>query len=61
MATQWLTIDEAAQVCGVHRRTVYRWLREGRLVVVRTPSGRVRIDAACLLREGAGGAGTATR
>jgi excisionase family DNA binding protein len=28
---QWVTVEEAAQLLGVHDQTVRRWLRSGRL------------------------------
>ena len=45
-------VAEVAKLLGVSRKTVWRWIREGRLAacVVRLPSGRLRIDVD-LLRE----------
>jgi excisionase family DNA binding protein len=45
---QLLTVSEAAQVAGVHRDTIVRWIREQGLRKLQ-PAGRhgaVRIDAA---------------
>jgi excisionase family DNA binding protein len=38
-----LTINEACVVSHVSRRTIYNWLQQGKLEVVKTPSGRLRI------------------
>jgi excisionase family DNA binding protein len=47
--SEYLCIDEAAVRAGVSRRTIYNWLKAGKLAVANTPSGRTRIDASCLL------------
>ena len=50
-------VEEAAQMLGVSRRTVYYRIREGRLQTVRTPNGtrRVLVDSIeALRREEAG-------
>ena len=38
-----VTIDQAAQLLGVSRRTVYYRIREGRLQTVRTLGGSQRV------------------
>jgi excisionase family DNA binding protein len=38
-----VTIDQAAQLLGVSRRTVYYRIREGRLQTVRTIGGSQRV------------------
>jgi excisionase family DNA binding protein len=38
-----VTIDQAAQLLGVSRRTVYNRIREGRLRTVRTLGGSQRV------------------
>lgn len=40
---RWLSINDAAKVVGVSRRTVYYWMRDGLLVTRRTVGGTVRI------------------
>jgi excisionase family DNA binding protein len=42
-----LLIDQAAELLGVSRRTVYYWIRDGRLRTVRTRSvsKRVTLDS----------------
>jgi excisionase family DNA binding protein len=49
-----VTIDQAAQLLGVSRRTVYYRIREGRLRTVRTIGGsqRVLVDSLQELRLG---------
>lgn len=46
-----VTIQQAATLVGVSRRTIYNWMHAGKLTVVRTVSGRIRIVRAELLRE----------
>lgn len=36
-------IDHAAQLLGVSRRTVYYWIRDGRLSTIRTRCGSCRV------------------
>lgn len=43
-----LTIAEAMAVVHVSRRTIYSWLKAGKLTYVRTAGGAVRIVAASL-------------
>jgi excisionase family DNA binding protein len=38
-----VTIDQAAQLLGVSRRTVYYRIREGRLQTIRTVGGSQRV------------------
>jgi excisionase family DNA binding protein len=38
-----VSIKEAAWHFSVHRRTVARWIREGKIKFTRLPSGRARI------------------
>src|SRR5258705_13853864 len=42
-----VSLDHAAELLGVSRRTIYNWIRENRLRTVRTPGGsqRVLIDS----------------
>lgn len=37
-----LTAAEVARRCNVHPETIRRWTREGRLVGVKLPGGRLR-------------------
>lgn len=51
-------VEEAAQLLGVCRRTVYYRIREGRLRTVRTPGGSQRVlveSIEALLRDEVGG------
>jgi excisionase family DNA binding protein len=38
-----VTIDQAAKRLQVSRRTVYNWIREGRLLTIRTIGGSQRV------------------
>ena len=43
---QWMTIDQARAVYGVSRRSIYNWIRDGKILpeeTRRTPSGSLRI------------------
>ena len=40
---QTVFVDHAAELLGVSRRTVYYWIRDGRLQTVRTPNGTQRV------------------
>lgn len=45
-----VTIIEAMALVGVSRRTIYNWLKAGKLQFVRTAGGSVRIYTASLFR-----------
>jgi excisionase family DNA binding protein len=45
----WYDIDESAEAVNVCRRTIWNWLKAGKLEARRTPGGAVRIDAEQLL------------
>lgn len=49
---RWLTLDEAGIAAGVKRRTVYNWIKAGRLEFVRNAGGRIRINPTSLFRPG---------
>jgi len=40
---QTVFVDHAAELLGVSRRTVYYWIRHGRLQTVRTLNGSQRV------------------
>jgi len=44
-----VSIEKAAQLLGVSRRTVYNRIKDGRLVTLRTPWGSRRVLVASLL------------
>ncbi len=46
---EWLTLDEAAALVKVTRRTLYTWMDAGKVTVQYTPSGRRRILRRSLL------------
>lgn len=48
---RWLTIEQALVVAGVTRRTIYNWMKEGRLRTKRTAGGSTRILEASLWRS----------
>jgi excisionase family DNA binding protein len=45
-----LSIDQAAEVLGVSRRTVYNRIRDGRLMTIRTLGGSQRVLIESLAR-----------
>jgi excisionase family DNA binding protein len=45
----WLTTAEAATYARVHRRTIYAWIRHGRVEWGQTPTGGRRVLAASLI------------
>src|SRR5262249_44104143 len=47
-----VSLDHAAQMLGVSRRTIYNRIRDGRLQTIRTPGGsqRVLLDSAQVVR-----------
>ena len=48
-----VSLDHAAELLGVSRRTIYNRIREGRLVTIRTLGGsqRVLLDSVNLTKE----------
>jgi len=44
-----LTISEAAKLMHVSRETIYAWIRKGKIIPVRTPSGTLRINETQLI------------
>lgn len=46
-----VTVDEAARLVRVSRRTIYNWLKAGKLRYTRTAGGRIRIDSGSLWSE----------
>lgn len=38
-----VSLDHAAELLGVSRRTIYNRIREGRLQTIRTPGGSLRV------------------
>jgi excisionase family DNA binding protein len=47
----WVTVNEAATIASVSRRTIYVWLKANKLRVTYTVSGKVRIDPSSLFQE----------
>jgi excisionase family DNA binding protein len=52
MDRETLCIAEACVRVGVSRRTIYNWIRAGKVEYVRTAGGSIRIYADTLWREG---------
>lgn len=44
-APKMLTIEQVARLFGVHQSTIRNWADDGRLPVIRLPSGHRRFDA----------------
>jgi excisionase family DNA binding protein len=44
-----VSLDDAAELLGVSRRTVYNWIRWGRLQTIRTLGGSQRVLVASLI------------
>ena len=52
-----LRSGEVAEILGVDRHTVVKWIKEGRIKAIRLPSGRYRIpegEVRKILEEGSG-------
>jgi excisionase family DNA binding protein len=45
-----LTAEEIANALGVHRATVRKWAREGKIPSFRTPTGRLRFDSVAVAK-----------
>lgn len=50
MSQEFVSMTEAAEALGVHRKTVLGWIRKGYISAHRLPSGRHRIPASEVLR-----------
>lgn len=40
---QYVTIEEAARILGMPRRTIMRWVRQEHLAAVQTDEGEIRV------------------
>lgn len=47
-----VSIHHAAALVGVHRRTIYNWMKAGKVTYVRTAGGAPRIVTETLWRSG---------
>lgn len=56
-----VSLDHAARLLGVSRRTIYNRIREGRLQTIRTLGGSQRVLLDSVQDVGGSGAGLATR
>lgn len=50
--TSYVSVSEAATIVGVHRSTVWKWIRAGAIKVFHTPAGRVHLRRRDLMIEG---------
>jgi len=50
VADEYLSVTAAARFVGVHRTTVWKWIRAGVLRSFETPNGRVRVLRADLVK-----------
>lgn len=48
---KFLRIQNAAKLADVSRRTIYRYLEEGRIYAVKTVGGTYRVCSGCLLKS----------
>lgn len=48
---KFLKIQNAAALADVSRRTVYRYLEEGKIYAVKTAGGTYRVCSGCLLKS----------
>jgi excisionase family DNA binding protein len=44
------SIGKAAQILGVSKRTLYNWIRQGKIEYVRLPNGHFRIPEKAILK-----------
>jgi excisionase family DNA binding protein len=51
MPDDWLGIKEAASYAGVHRHTIYRWVKEGKLKPHFTSGGSMRFRRSDLVKS----------
>ncbi len=47
-SSEWLSAYDAAQILGVHPKTMRKWIREGKIEGKRTEGGRHRVRRADL-------------
>lgn len=41
---EWFTIPKAAELCGLHRVTMWKYARQGKIKAAQTPGGKFRIQ-----------------
>lgn len=49
-----VTVQRAADLAGVCRRTIYHWIKSGKVETIKTAGGRVRILRRTLFRQADG-------
>ena len=45
-----LTLDEVAKELRISRRTLYLWIKQGRIKAIKLPNGKLRIESTELER-----------
>ena len=45
----WIPIKEAAELCGVSRRSIYNWIKSNKINYTRIAGGNIRIDKESLI------------
>lgn len=45
-----LTLDEVAKELRISRRTLYLWIKQGRIKAIKLPNGKLRIESSELER-----------
>lgn len=51
---KFLRVQSAATLIDVSRRTIYRYLEEGKIYSVKTPGGTKRVCGGCLVKPETG-------
>jgi hypothetical protein len=46
-----VNVAQAITIAGVHRNTIYNWVRSNKVEYVRTPTGALRIYVDTLLKQ----------
>lgn len=49
---KFISLTEAAKMCGVSRRTIYYWINHKYIEVYHLPSGSPRVDITELIKKG---------
>jgi predicted site-specific integrase-resolvase len=48
---QYVTVAQAMAIADVSRRTIYNWMKAGKIATVTTEDGEVRIERQSLFRD----------
>ncbi len=44
-------VTTAARIIDVNRRTIYRYIEEGKVYIFKTPGGTMRVCGSCLIKR----------